>query len=354
MPGSYPPAHKATRQTYHKIYLGDSRRMHKIKDASVHLVVTSPPYWQLKDYGIETQIGYNDTYENYINSLNLVWQECHRVLHPGCRLCINVGDQYARAAHYGRYKVIPIRTEIIKFCEACGFDYMGAVIWQKTGTMNPSGGGAVMGSFPYPRNGILKLDYEFILVFKKQGRAPKPSAENKKLSALTPGEWNSYFAGHWNFAGAKQDKHLAMFPTELPLRLIRMFSFVGDTVLDPFAGSGTVNAVARDWGRSSAGYEINPEFIQLIKDRLTGQLPLASPQCQYTFAEDKASLRHSPESIARLYAKLPYRFSDPHRITRKVDPLKMTFGSKISREQEAAGQLGRLEQPEPTEQVKAV
>ena len=140
--------------------------MSELPDSSVHLVVTSPPYWQLKDYGHDGQIGFDDSYEAYINNLNLVWNECHRVLHPGCRLCVNIGDQFARAVYYGRYKVIPIRTEITKFCETLGFDYMGAIIWQKATTCNTTGGATVMGSFPYPRNGIVKIDYEFILLFK--------------------------------------------------------------------------------------------------------------------------------------------------------------------------------------------
>ena len=155
----------------HKIVIGDSRKLNLIPDKSVQLIVTSPPYWQLKDYGTESQIGFNDSYEEYINNLNLVWKECYRVLSDGCRLCINIGDQFARSVYYGRYKVIPIRTEIIRFCETLGMDYMGAIIWQKATTMNTTGGGAIMGSFPYPRNGILKMDYEFILIFKKLGNA---------------------------------------------------------------------------------------------------------------------------------------------------------------------------------------
>ena len=133
-----------------------------------HLVITSPPYWQLKDYGSDEQIGFNDSYESYINNLNLVWKESFRVLHNGCRLCVNIGDQFARSVYYGRSKVIPIRTEIIKYCETIGFDYMGAIIWQKVTTTNTTGGATIMGSFPYPRNGILKLDYEFILIFTKR------------------------------------------------------------------------------------------------------------------------------------------------------------------------------------------
>jgi len=155
--------------TKHKIIIGDSRKMSEIDDSSVHLIVTSPPYWQLKDYGSKNQIGFNDTYEDYINNLNLVWKECYRVLHPGCRAIINIGDQFARSVYYGRYKVIPIRTEIIKFNETIGFDYMGSIIWQKRTTMNTTGGASVMGSYPFPRNGIVEIDYEFILIFKKTG-----------------------------------------------------------------------------------------------------------------------------------------------------------------------------------------
>ena len=149
--------------------------MSGLADQSVHLIVTSPPYWQLKDYGSDEQIGFNDTYEEYINNLNIVWKECYRVLHDGCRLCINIGDQFARSVYYGRYKVIPIHSEIIRFCETIGLDFMGQIIWQKTTTMNTTGGASVMGSFPYPRNGVAKLDFEYILLFKKQGKAPMPT-----------------------------------------------------------------------------------------------------------------------------------------------------------------------------------
>jgi len=231
-------------KTIHKIINGDSRQMAELKDNSVDLIITSPPYWQLKDYGTENQIGYNDSYEDYINNLNLVWNESYRVLNNGCRLCVNIGDQFARAVYYGRYKVIPIRTEIIKFCESIGFDYMGAVIWQKKTTSNTTGGASLMGSYPTPRNGILSIDYEFILLFKKLGEPQKPEKYIKEQSKMTKEEWKEYFSGHWNFGGARQDGHIAMFPEELPRRLIKMFSFVGDTILDPFLGSGTKSFTA--------------------------------------------------------------------------------------------------------------
>ena len=310
--------------TNHKIIFGDSRSLNKIKDKSVQLIITSPPYWQLKDYGTEDQIGFNDSYEEYINNLNLVWQECNRVLADGCRLCINIGDQFARSVYYGRYKVIPIRTEIIRFCEALGMDYMGAIIWQKTTTMNTSGGGAVMGSFPYPRNGILKIDYEFILLFKKSGNAPKPNPKQKELSAMTKEEWNQYFSSHWNFNGVKQDGHIAMFPEELPRRLIKMFSFVGETVLDPFAGSGTTSLAAKHLGRNSIGYEINKEFAPIIKDKLCSDQLSIEGDADVTFTEDKT------ENI-QLFETFPYIFRDPHKMDKKIDVKQLQFGSKIDK-----------------------
>ncbi|MBC7327853.1 thermonuclease family protein [bacterium] len=312
-------------KTHHIIVIGDSRWMKEVPDESVHLIVTSPPYWQLKDYGENNQIGYNDTYEEYINNLNLVWKECHRVLHKGCRLCVNIGDQFARSVYYGRYKVIPIRTEIIKFCESIGFDYMGAIIWQKVTTCHTTGGATVMGSYPYPRNGIIKIDYEFILIFKKYGKAPRVSREIKEQSKLTDEEWNEYFSGHWNFPGERQDKHLAMFPEELPKRLIKMFSFVGDTVLDPFLGSGTTSLAARKLGRHSIGYEINEDFLPIIKEKLGINKSLIFPDATFEIIKQKTIDVDFQEEIK----KLPYIFRDPHKLDKKVDPKKLRFGSKI-------------------------
>lgn len=305
--------------------------MTELEDCSVHLVVTSPPYWQLKDYGSHGEVGFNDTYEEYINHLNLVWQEAYRVLDWGCRLCVNIGDQYARAVYYGKYKVIPIRTEIIKFCESIGFDYMGAIIWQKVATTNTSGGATIMGSFPYPRNGILKLDYEFILLFKKDGQsAYTPSPEIKAKSKMTTDEWNTYFAGHWNFAGERQGKHLAMFPAELPRRLIKMFTFVGDTVLDPFLGSGTSSLAALELDRNSVGYEINEEFLPIIEQKLgIGEM---SAQRLFSKAQFKVEKQKKLKlDFAKEIKKLPYIFKDPAPLQIQVDPKTMQFGSKIDK-----------------------
>ncbi|MDR0866943.1 MAG: site-specific DNA-methyltransferase [Planctomycetota bacterium] len=314
----------------HTVVTGDSRQLSKIAAGAAHLIITSPPYWQLKDYGSRDQIGFNDSYEEYINNLNLVWRECERVLADGCRMCVNIGDQFARSVYYGRYKVIPIRTEIIRFCETLGMDYMGAIIWQKAITMNTTGGGAVMGSFPYPRNGILKIDYEFILIFKKLGDAPKPAAAPKEASALTREEWNQFFASHWNFAGVRQDRHLAMFPEELPRRLIKMFSFAGETVFDPFLGSGTTTLAAKNLGRNSLGYEINADFLPIIKDKIGADNLLDADENRFEFLRDDAPL----DAAAKL-AELPYLFRDPHRLDKKIDVKKLSFGSKIAGDETA-------------------
>lgn len=310
-------------KTKHTIINGDSRQMSELKDESVHLIATSPPYWQLKDYGTENQIGFHDDYETYINHLNLTWQECFRVLHKGCRLCINIGDQFARSTYYGRYKIIPIHTEIIKFCEMIGFDFMGQIIWQKATTMNTSGGASIMGSYPNPRNGIVKLDFEYILLFKKQGNAPKPTKEQKENSAMTNEEWNTFFNGHWYFSGAKQDKHLAMFPEELPHRLIKMFSFPGETVLDPFMGSGTTALAARNLNRNSIGYEINPDFIPIIKEKIGRD---------DAFAKVETEIIKQPNlktDFEKRIKELPYQFVDTHKLDKKIDVKKIQYGSKI-------------------------
>lgn len=302
--------------------------MSKIPDKSVQLIITSPPYWQLKDYGNNNQIGFNDSYEEYINNLNLVWSECYRVLSDGCRLCVNIGDQFARSVYYGRYKVIPIREEIIRCCETIGMDYMGAIIWQKTTTMHTSGGGAIMGSFPYPRNGILKMDYEFILLFKKLGNSPKPAPEQKKKSELTKEEWSEYFSSHWYFKGIKQEKHLAMFPEELPKRLIKMFSFSGETILDPFMGSGTTALAAKHSGRNSIGYEINKEFKPVIEEKI---IEKKTKQCKLNFEEDT--------NTDFSFKSLPYIFKDPHKMDKKIDVKKQMFGSKIDGKSEKKQKL---------------
>ena len=333
-------------QTNHHVIIGDSRQMDFLENQSVQLVVTSPPYWQLKDYSSENQIGYHQTYESYINNLNLVWKECYRVLENGCRLCVNVGDQFARAVYYGRYKVVPIRTEIIKFCESVGFDYMGAIIWQKKGTMNTTGGASLMGSYPNPRNGILSIDYEFILIFKKLGNPKKVTKEVKNQSSMTKEEWKEYFQGHWNFAGAKQQEHIAMFPQELPHRLIKMFSFVGDTVLDPFLGSGTTSLAAKNIHRNSVGYEINQEFKSVIAKKLDTKTPELE---QHSVHFHKQTLH---TDFGNAIQKQPYIFKDFHKLDKKIDPKKLQFGSKLDKKTKAREEFYRVKEVISPEKIK--
>jgi hypothetical protein len=232
---------------------------------------------------------------------------------------VNIGDQFARAAHYGRYKVIPIRERIVNFCESLGLDYMGAIIWQKATTMNTSGG-AVMGSFPHPRNGILKIDYEFILVFKKLGKPPVVSPEQKAASAMTTTEWNTYFSGHWNFAGEKQGGgHIAMFSLELPRRLIKMFSFPGERVLDPFCGSGTTIKAAMELSRVGIGYEINQDFESAIRKRLNiREKSLFESDVEFVMALRPITSTKALDSTQEI-----------NGLERKVNPKDFRFGSII-------------------------
>lgn len=182
-----------------------------------------------------------------------------------------------------------------------------------------------MGSFPYPRNGIIKLDYEFILIFKKLGKPPKVSKEIKEKSRLSQDEWNQYFYGHWNFSGEKQNKHLAPFPEELPKRLIKMFSFIGDTVLDPFLGSGTTSLAALRFLRNSIGYEINEQYLSHIKQRLTKNIGIFEK-------DDKVEvIKRQSENVdfKKEISSLPYVFMDPVTFERKIDPKLLRFGSRI-------------------------
>jgi len=329
----------------HRVVFGDARSMSRVDDSAVHLIVTSPPYWQLKDYGSSDQIGFDNSYEEYINNLNLAWSECNRVLHPGCRLCMNIGDQFARSVYYGRYKVIPIRTEIIRFCEAIGLDFMGSIIWQKVTTCNTSGGATIMGSFPHPRNGIVKIDYEFILLFKKHGLAPKVTKECKEQSKMTTEDWNSYFSGHWNFPGEKQKGHIAMFPEELPKRLIRMFSFKGETVLDPFLGSGTTTVAAMNLSRNSIGYEISEDFGPMIKEKIAKSNGLSAES-------DAVFMNDNSRACNEQLLNLPYIFNDPVKLVKKTDPRKIRFGSRIAKSENTERVFEKVKEVLSTTELK--
>lgn len=298
-----------------KIIIGDSRKMIEVDDNSIDLVVTSPPYWHIKDYGVDGQIGYGQSLHEYLKDLYRVWKECYRILRPGQRLAINIGDQFARSIIYGRYKIIPLHAEFIAQCEDIGFDFMGSIIWQKKTTMNTTGGANVMGSYPYPPNGMIEIDYEFILIFKKPGKSKRVPKEIKEKSKLTKEEWKEYFYGHWYFGGARQIEHEAMFPEELPKRLIKMYTFVGDTVLDPFLGSGTTVKAALNLHRNAIGYEINENFLEIIKEKLGLNLSLLQ------FGQNiQITKRQAPIKVDEI-SYIP-RIKDAKP---KIDPKKFNF-----------------------------
>jgi len=322
-----------------RIFIADSRSMSEVQDGSVALVVTSPPYYHIKDYGVPGQIGYGQSLHEYLMDLSRVWRECWRVLKPGRRLCVNIGDQFARAILYGRYKVIPLHAEVISQCESIGFDYIGAIIWQKKTTMRTTGGAVVMGSFPYPPNGIVELDYEFILLFKKPGRSSPVPKEVKEASRLAPDEWKEFFGGHWAFAGERQVLHEAMFPEELPKRLIRMFSFIGETVLDPFLGSGTTVKVALELGRNAIGYEIQSDFVPVIKKKLGIDRPsLISPSVEFIErrqsvppVEAPSNYRPMVQDICPIRDPSQFRFGDgrSYRVVEVMDERTLRMDTNL-------------------------
>jgi len=231
--------------------------------ASVQLVVTSPPYWSLKDYGQPEQIGWGDTYPEYLSGLDAVWRGCERVLEPGCRLCVNIGDQFLRASENdGVYEIKPLHADIIQqVLQIPGMTFLGSIIWRKISNTQTSGGGTWMGSIYYPRDGYVTYEHEYILIFKKQGIARKPNPEDRERSRLTKEQRSLWFRGMWDLAPASQQEgHPARFPIALPERLIRMFTFYGETVLDPFSGSGTTLDAAELTGRHGIGIELNPVY----------------------------------------------------------------------------------------------
>ena len=271
----------------HRIIFGDSRNMSGVDDESVHFVVTSPPYWCIKDYDHPAQIGRNQSYDQYLADISKVINECYRVLHKGCRLAINIGDQYLRAAEHGNYRIQPIQADIIKIGQSIGFDFMGNIIWQKVSTTHTTGGGQWMGSIYFPKDGHITYEHEYILIFRKEGKWPKPTKEQRERSRLTKEQRSEWFRGIWKISPERQNGHQAMFPLELPRRLIKMYSFYGETVLDPFLGSGTTCLAARLEGRNSIGYEINEDFEDIIRDKLGIKSPQLFSEATVTFEHER-------------------------------------------------------------------
>lgn len=265
-------------KTRHEIYFTDAVNIRKLPPKSVQLVLTSPPYWKIKDYGNEKQIGYNDDLNSYFKKLGRIWEACFRALSPGCKMVINIGDQFL-SAKKGKavYQIIPLHSMLINdILNRFQNDifYLGSINWSKVTTSNTSGGGKIMGSIYYPRNGYFFINREYIAVFRKAGKDPRPDKKNKQMSWISLKKWRTWFKDTWLFPGERMTHHIAMFPEELPRRIIQMYSFVGDTVLDPFTGSGTTNKVAAELGRNSIGFEIgfqtedNPDWKQIIKTKV--------------------------------------------------------------------------------------
>ena len=253
----------------HEVYFADSRQMTALSANSVDFAVTSPPYWSIKDYGCAGQIGFEQEYGDYIAALTEVFAEVLRVLRPGCRFAVNIGDQYLRAADHGRYRVQPIAADLLVAARHCGYDCMGTIIWRKISTTRTSGGGQWMGSVYFRKDGHITYEHEYVLLLRKLGNWKRPPLDVREKSRLTAEQRSRWFRGVWDDIPPERQKgHAAMFPVALAERLIRMYSFWGETVLDPFLGSGTTILAAHRATRRCVGYEINPEFLPVMRERL--------------------------------------------------------------------------------------
>ncbi len=262
-------------RTSHRIVHGDARDLSFLSDESLHLVVTSPPYWTLKRYEPNpAQLGHVAEYEEFLESLREVWAECYRVLVPGGRVVCVVGDVCLSRRKHGRHVVVPLHADICVMCRKLGFDNLNPIIWYKiaNASYEVSNGSTFLGK-PYEPNAIIKNDIEFILMQRKPGGYRKPTGEQRESSRIEKDEFQKWFRQIWNVPGASRRNHPAPFPVELAYRLVRMFSFTGDTVLDPFLGTGTTTLAAIKCGRNSIGVEIEPKYISITKRRISTEVP---------------------------------------------------------------------------------
>lgn len=257
---------KTAPRNTHRVIVGDSRIMKEVKDGSVHLAVASPPKWNPGSWTRPGHIGDLRAPDAYFGSLALVWRECFRALLPGCRLCVHVSRELENAPAAQERKVSP-RKEIEDACAAAGFAREAEIVWQKEEQQQAAPAAEVS---CLPRDGVVESRHETILVFKKPGDAPRPEGGAVEKSKLSQREWKRLFNSYWVFPDAKVEKPWSPFPEELPRRLIKMYTYIGETVLDPFLGGGTTCLVARDGGRSSVGYEVVPKLADEIKGRIAG------------------------------------------------------------------------------------
>lgn len=259
--------------TMHKLVNGDARDLSFIDDESIHLVLTSPPYWNLKKYKDNPdQLGHIDQYEEFISELEKVWNEVYRVLVPGGRLVCVVGDVCVSRRSFGRHLVFPLHADICVICRKIGFDNLNPIIWHKIANANyeVANGSKFLGK-PYEPNAIIKNDIEFILMQRKPGGYRKPTNKQRELSKINKKDFNNWFQQIWNIPGASTRNHPAPFPLELAIRIVKMFSFTGDTVLDPFCGSGTTMIASIRSGRNSIGVEIEPEYCRMAARQLKAE-----------------------------------------------------------------------------------
>ncbi|MCE4602109.1 MAG: site-specific DNA-methyltransferase [Desulfurococcales archaeon] len=256
-------------ETRHIVYVGDSRRLGMLEDESVHLVLTSPPYWNIKEYpSWDGQLGSIQDYGEFLDELGRVWSEVYRVLVPGGRLVVVVGDVLLPRRKYGRHGIVPLHADIINQCRNLGFEVLSPIIWSKIGNVSREAGGrnGMLGR-PYQPNAVIKSDIEYILMFRKPGYR-RVSRAKMKLSTIPEPLFKKWYTQIWSIPGEQSRIHPAPFPLELAERLVRMYSYVGDTVLDPFLGTGTTMLAAMRWGRNSIGVEIDPRYARIAYQRL--------------------------------------------------------------------------------------
>jgi len=257
----------------HSIYRGDARDMSGLEPQSVHLILTSPPYWTLKEYrDSEGQLGHVEDYDQFLQELDKVWKQCFQALVPGGRLICVVGDVcLSRRENGGRHTVVPLHSSIQEHCRKLGFDNLAPIIWHKisNAAYEVEGGSTFLGK-PYEPNSVIKNDIEFILMERKPGGYRAPDISTKVLSVISAENHKKWFQQIWSgVTGASTKQHPAPYPLELAERLVRMFSFVGDTVLDPFMGTGTTTVAAAKWGRNSIGFEIDRHYYKLAQKRIS-------------------------------------------------------------------------------------
>jgi DNA modification methylase len=256
--------------TTHKLVPADARYLEFLPSETVHLVVTSPPYWTLKSYPSRPgQLGGIEDYDEFLEELEKVWAHVFRLLVPGGRLVIVVGDVCLSRRSFGRHVVFPLHAGIQECCRRLGFDNLAPIIWHKIANANleVENGSSFLGK-PYEPNAVVKNDIEFILFQRKPGGYRRPSLTARLLSIIPETVHKEWFQQIWTLGGASTKHHPAPFPLMLAERLVRMFSFAGDTVLDPFMGTGTTNVAAQRWGRHSIGIELEPLYFEMAEARL--------------------------------------------------------------------------------------